>query len=170
MTKPNLIKATKKAIRESPREIFNWDLLVCTCIWGFSGVAKGFDEGKSQTSVQKKPWLTSGKETLPPLSLWTLSKRGSASQIRPRRNTPIPRAGLWPLPRLVLCLAACVACGLHSALVESGLCNYSLLYTSLDVLVRLSATAASQHFMSLELFLVLVLAQPRFCPQSISQR
>ena len=46
MTKPNLIKATKKAIKESPREIFNWYLLACTWTWSFSGVAKGFDEGK----------------------------------------------------------------------------------------------------------------------------
>lgn len=45
MAKPNMIAATKKAIKDSPREIFNWYLLACTCIWSFSGVAKGFDEG-----------------------------------------------------------------------------------------------------------------------------
>ncbi|CEI59976.1 unnamed protein product [Fusarium venenatum] len=36
---------TKRAIKDSPKEIFNWYLLACTCIWSFSGVAKGFDEG-----------------------------------------------------------------------------------------------------------------------------
>jgi MFS family permease len=40
-----MIKATSRAIKDSPREIFNWYLLACTCIWSFSGVAKGFDEG-----------------------------------------------------------------------------------------------------------------------------
>lgn len=45
MARPNMIKATKKAIKDCPKEIFNWYLLACTCIWGFSGVAKGFDEG-----------------------------------------------------------------------------------------------------------------------------
>ncbi|KAH7156031.1 general substrate transporter [Dactylonectria macrodidyma] len=51
MTKPNLVKATKKAIKDSPPEIFNWYLLVCTCIWSFSGVAKGFDEGNIASLV-----------------------------------------------------------------------------------------------------------------------
>ncbi|KAM0332348.1 hypothetical protein ACHAQA_002625 [Verticillium albo-atrum] len=51
MAKPNLIKATKQAIKECPREIFNWYLLACTCVWGFSGVAKGFDEGNIASLV-----------------------------------------------------------------------------------------------------------------------
>ncbi|KAH7329672.1 general substrate transporter [Stachybotrys elegans] len=51
MARTNLIKATRKAIKESPREIFNWDLLVCTWIWAFSGVAKGFDEGNIASLV-----------------------------------------------------------------------------------------------------------------------
>ncbi|CAH0043648.1 unnamed protein product [Clonostachys solani] len=46
-----MIAATKKAIKDSPREIFNWYLLVCTCIWSFSGVAKGFDEGNIASVV-----------------------------------------------------------------------------------------------------------------------
>ena len=41
----NVTKATKAAIKECPREIFNFYLIACVCIWGFSGVAKGFDEG-----------------------------------------------------------------------------------------------------------------------------
>ncbi|KAH8656888.1 general substrate transporter [Ilyonectria robusta] len=49
--KPSLIKATKEAIKQSPREIFNFYLLACTCIWGFSGVAKGFDEGNIASVV-----------------------------------------------------------------------------------------------------------------------
>ncbi|KAH7122071.1 general substrate transporter [Dactylonectria estremocensis] len=51
MTKPNLVKATKKAIKDSPPEIFNWYLLACTCVWSFSGVAKGFDEGNIASLV-----------------------------------------------------------------------------------------------------------------------
>jgi hypothetical protein len=47
MAKHNLIKASRDAIRSNPKEIFNWYLLACTCIWSFSGVAKGFDEGMS---------------------------------------------------------------------------------------------------------------------------
>ncbi|RGP79807.1 hypothetical protein FLONG3_2121 [Fusarium longipes] len=50
-SKPNMIKATKRAIKDSPREIFNWYLLACTCIWSFSGVAKGFDEGNIASLV-----------------------------------------------------------------------------------------------------------------------
>ena len=42
----NLIKLTKDAVRESPREIFNWYLIFCTLAVSFSGVAKGFDEGE----------------------------------------------------------------------------------------------------------------------------
>ncbi|KXJ88341.1 general substrate transporter [Microdochium bolleyi] len=51
MARPNMIKATKQAIKDSPREIFNWYLLMCTCIWSFSGVAKGFDEGNIASLV-----------------------------------------------------------------------------------------------------------------------
>lgn len=46
MARPNLIKATRQALKDSPKEIFNWYLLACTWIWAFSGVAKGFDEGE----------------------------------------------------------------------------------------------------------------------------
>lgn len=52
--KPSLIKATKEAIKQSPQEIFNFYLLACTCIWGFSGVAKGFDEGIPRTQNHMK--------------------------------------------------------------------------------------------------------------------
>lgn len=45
MGNTNVIKATKAAIKECPREIFNFYLITCVCIWSFSGVAKGFDEG-----------------------------------------------------------------------------------------------------------------------------
>lgn len=47
MTKTNLISTTREAVRESPKEIFNWFLIFCTLAVSFSGVAKGFDEGKS---------------------------------------------------------------------------------------------------------------------------
>ncbi|KAG5751241.1 hypothetical protein H9Q70_006081 [Fusarium xylarioides] len=51
MARPNMIKATRRAIKDSPKEIFNWYLLMCTCIWSFSGVAKGFDEGNIASLV-----------------------------------------------------------------------------------------------------------------------
>uniref|UniRef100_A0A4E9E5G7 Major facilitator superfamily (MFS) profile domain-containing protein n=1 Tax=Gibberella zeae TaxID=5518 RepID=A0A4E9E5G7_GIBZA len=51
MARPNMIKATIKAIKNSPREIFNWYLLACSCIWAFAGVAKGFDEGNIASLV-----------------------------------------------------------------------------------------------------------------------
>ncbi|KAG7052062.1 hypothetical protein JMJ77_0002671 [Colletotrichum scovillei] len=47
----SLIKATTDAIRGSPREIFNPYLFLCTWIWSFSGVAKGFDEGNIASLV-----------------------------------------------------------------------------------------------------------------------
>lgn len=47
-----MIQITRDAIRNDPKEIFNWWVLVCTWVWSFSGVAKGFDEGKPhQTDV-----------------------------------------------------------------------------------------------------------------------
>lgn len=46
MSKPSLLKDTIKAIRACPSEIFNAWLFYCTAVWSFSGVAKGFDEGK----------------------------------------------------------------------------------------------------------------------------
>ena len=51
MQKPNLIANTKQAIRESPKEIFNWYLIFCTLVASFSGVAKGFDEGNIASIV-----------------------------------------------------------------------------------------------------------------------
>lgn len=42
-----MIQITRDAIRNDPKEIFNWWVLFCTWVWSFSGVAKGFDEGKS---------------------------------------------------------------------------------------------------------------------------
>lgn len=45
MSNPSLIKITRDAIRNDPKEIFNWYVLSCTWVWAFSGVAKGFDEG-----------------------------------------------------------------------------------------------------------------------------
>lgn len=42
-----LIADTKQAIRDSPKGIFNWYVVMCTCIFAFSGVSKGFDEGKT---------------------------------------------------------------------------------------------------------------------------
>lgn len=46
MGKPSMIQITRDAIRNDPKEIFNWWVLFCTWVWSFSGVAKGFDEGK----------------------------------------------------------------------------------------------------------------------------
>ena len=44
-TAMGLIAETRNAIRNSPKEIFNAYLFLCTCIFALSGVAKGFDEG-----------------------------------------------------------------------------------------------------------------------------
>ncbi|KAJ5107936.1 hypothetical protein N7456_004611 [Penicillium angulare] len=46
-----LISETKQAIRDSPKGIFNWYVLMCTCIFAFSGVSKGFDEGNIASIV-----------------------------------------------------------------------------------------------------------------------
>ncbi|KAK7924025.1 quinate permease [Apiospora marii] len=51
MGNTNVIKATKAAIKDCPREIFNFYLIACVCIWSFSGVAKGFDEGNIASIV-----------------------------------------------------------------------------------------------------------------------
>lgn len=32
MGHPSMIQATRQAIRESPREVFNWYLIGCTCV------------------------------------------------------------------------------------------------------------------------------------------
>jgi hypothetical protein len=41
-----LITETRRAMQDSPREIFNLYVLFCTCAFALSGVAKGFDEGE----------------------------------------------------------------------------------------------------------------------------
>ncbi|KAF5681226.1 quinate transporter [Fusarium heterosporum] len=51
MARPNMIKATRRAIKHSPKEIFNWYLFGCTFVWSFAGVAKGFDEGNIASLV-----------------------------------------------------------------------------------------------------------------------
>lgn len=50
MKRPSMIQITRDAIRNDPKEIFNWWVLFCTWVWSFSGVAKGFDEGVLQFS------------------------------------------------------------------------------------------------------------------------
>jgi hypothetical protein len=59
MDQTNMIAATSAAIKECPREIFNLYLFACTCIWSFSGVAKGFDEGMYEWPYHcvSRPWL-----------------------------------------------------------------------------------------------------------------
>jgi hypothetical protein len=63
------IADTKQAIRDSPKGMFNWYVMMCTCIFAFSGVSKGFDEGKvffhgvkllSQQSLTFNPWNETG--------------------------------------------------------------------------------------------------------------
>ncbi|KPI44847.1 Quinate permease [Cyphellophora attinorum] len=51
MVKSSLLSTTREAIRESPRELFNWYLIFCTLATSFSGVAKGFDEGNIASIV-----------------------------------------------------------------------------------------------------------------------
>ncbi|KAJ5444316.1 sugar transporter [Penicillium daleae] len=45
------IADTKQAIRDSPKGMFNWYVMMCTCIFAFSGVSKGFDEGNIASIV-----------------------------------------------------------------------------------------------------------------------
>jgi MFS family permease len=53
-----LIRDTKAAVKNSPPQIFNWYLFVCTWLWSLPGVSKGFDEGKFFILVSRLPWLT----------------------------------------------------------------------------------------------------------------
>lgn len=76
MAKPGLIQASLGAIRNNPKEIFNWYILFCTCIWSLSGVAKGFDEGP----LPLRPGLGSGK----------LSTRESAPVLTMPQATSLP--------------------------------------------------------------------------------
>ena len=46
-----LIKRTANAIKQSPREIFSWQLIYCVLIIAFAGVAKGIDEGNIASVV-----------------------------------------------------------------------------------------------------------------------
>jgi MFS family permease len=48
--KPSLIKATRDAVKACPREIFSGWLFFCVAVWSFSGVAKGFDEGRKTSA------------------------------------------------------------------------------------------------------------------------
>lgn len=52
-----LISDTKQAIKDSPKGIFNWYVLMCTLIFALPGVAKGFDEG--MMSLWFCEWLVS---------------------------------------------------------------------------------------------------------------
>jgi len=53
MAKSSLLKATVKAIKAVPPEIFNIWLFFCTAVWSFSGVAKGFDEGMFELGYRR---------------------------------------------------------------------------------------------------------------------
>lgn len=44
-----LIGETRKAIKDSPAEIYNGYTLFCAWAFALAGVAKGFDEGKHVT-------------------------------------------------------------------------------------------------------------------------
>lgn len=46
-----MIQRTAKAIKQSPREIFGWQLIYCVLIVAFAGVAKGIDEGNIASVV-----------------------------------------------------------------------------------------------------------------------
>lgn len=57
-----------RAIRDSPKGMFNWYVMMC-CIFAFAGVSKGFDEGKvffhgvkllSQHRLTFNPWNETG--------------------------------------------------------------------------------------------------------------
>lgn len=46
MAKTSQVAIARAAMRSDPPSIFNLYLFICVGIWSFSGVAKGFDEGK----------------------------------------------------------------------------------------------------------------------------
>ncbi|KAK9855054.1 hypothetical protein MYU51_003445 [Penicillium brevicompactum] len=46
-----LIADTRKAIQDAPKGTFNWYVFMCTLIFAFPGVAKGFDEGNIASLV-----------------------------------------------------------------------------------------------------------------------
>ncbi|SPO29093.1 related to transporter (major facilitator superfamily) [Ustilago trichophora] len=46
-----MIQKTAKAIKQSPREIFNWQIIYSVLIVAFAGVAKGIDEGNIASVV-----------------------------------------------------------------------------------------------------------------------
>jgi hypothetical protein len=78
-----LIADTKQAIRDSPKGMFNWYVVMCTCIFAFAGVAKGFDEGKSSPCPVEEEvlCLDMEQETLPPSwSRATLSRSGLSKE------------------------------------------------------------------------------------------
>lgn len=60
---------TKEAVRESPREIFNWYLIFCTLDVSFSGVSKGFDEGEVLLEILVKDVLLTISQGTSHLSL-----------------------------------------------------------------------------------------------------
>lgn len=41
-----LVAETRQAIRDSPRGVFNWYLLMNIAIFALSGISRGFDEGR----------------------------------------------------------------------------------------------------------------------------
>lgn len=48
-----LITETRKAIQDAPKGMFNAYVLMCTCVFAFAGVAKGFDEGIYMNSLRE---------------------------------------------------------------------------------------------------------------------
>ncbi|KAI0203414.1 general substrate transporter [Astrocystis sublimbata] len=51
MAKSSFIATAVEAVRAGPREIFNWHIIIYTCLWSFSGVSKGFDKGNIASLV-----------------------------------------------------------------------------------------------------------------------
>ncbi|PWY71423.1 hypothetical protein BO83DRAFT_399663 [Aspergillus eucalypticola CBS 122712] len=51
-----LITETRKAIQDAPKGMFNAYVLMCTCVFAFAGVAKGFDE---DDYANTKGWIVS---------------------------------------------------------------------------------------------------------------
>ncbi|EHA25881.1 hypothetical protein ASPNIDRAFT_128882 [Aspergillus niger ATCC 1015] len=54
--KMGLITETRKAIQDAPKGMFNAYVLMCTCVFAFAGVAKGFDE---EDYADTKGWIVS---------------------------------------------------------------------------------------------------------------
>ena len=92
-----LIKRTANAIKQSPREIFSWQLIYCVLIIAFAGVAKGIDEGNIASVVvmssfrKEFGWTQLSKTAEANVKGWVISIATPVSLVK---HAP---TGIWAL-------------------------------------------------------------------------